>query len=222
MLLAGADARHLLYSRAQKRTADAAAAQQLTSDRIATAARGELPVSAGTAPNRLAVMMQSDVAGRMLISKMDQHESNAAAAGQLTAAQIEAAADGNTAVSDATAPEAVRATMLERFGRRMLDNKMDQRESNAAAASQFTAAQIEAAVEGSMAVSDATAPEAVRATLLERFGRRMLDNKMDQRESNAAAASQFTAAQIEAAAEGNTAVSDATAPEAVAVMMHAG
>jgi hypothetical protein len=215
LLLAGADARDLLYSRAEKRTANAAAAQQLTSDLIATAATGDLPVSAATAPNRLAVMMHSDVAGRMLISKMDQREANAAAAGRLSAARIEAAADGNTAVSDATAPEAVRSALHERFGRHMLEDKMDQLESNAAAAGQLTAARIEAAAEGNMAVSGATAPETASAVLHERFGCRMLYSKMDQREGNAAAASQFTAARIETAAEGNMAGSDATAPEAV-------
>jgi hypothetical protein len=221
LLLTGADARDLLYSRAERRTANAAAAQHLTSDRIATAATGKLPVSAATAPNTLAVMMQSDVAGRMLITKMDQRESDAAAASQLTAAMIEAAAEGSAAVSDATAPETVRAALLERFGRRMLEDKMDQREGNAAAAGQLTAARIEAAAEGNMAVSDATAPEAVRAALFERLGRRMLEDKMDQLESNAAAASQFTTARIEAAAEGNMAVSDATAPDAVRAAVHA-
>jgi hypothetical protein len=184
-LFAGVRARRLLYTRAERLGGNAAAAQQLTMDRIETAVAGDLPVSSATTPNRVAAMIQDGNAGRMLITKMEQREDNAVAAQRFTAAQIQAAAAGDLSVTDATAPKplhSVSAIMQDNVAGRILITKMEQREDNAAAAERFTAAQIDAAASGDMAVSDIAAPKRLSAMTQDDLSSRILIAESSQQQ----------------------------------------
>jgi predicted metal-binding protein len=118
--------------------------------------------------------MQDNLAGRILITKMEQREDNAAAAERFTVAQIEAAASGDKAVSAATAPQQLSAAMQDNLAGRILITKMEQREDNAAAAERFTVAHIEAAASGDKAVSAATAPQELSVAMQDNLAGRIL------------------------------------------------